>query len=133
MYLIPIFMWQQHYFVRTSLFIQESILKMQPILQQSVQREAHLSAVNEQAAHLRSQTTAAGEAQEKNLFEPSARVKAAEAKEKQELAASLDAQKTHAESGVKNTGAYKKIEREIQESEGQRGKKSWRSWRQRVS
>ena len=81
------------------------------------------AAVNEQAAHLRSQTTAAGEAQEKNLFEPSARVKAAEAKEKQELTASLDAQKTHAESGVKNTGTYKKIEREIQKAKDNEEKK----------
>lgn len=76
------------------------------------------AAVNEQAAHLRSQTTAAGETQEKDLFSPSERAKAAEAKEKQELTASLDAQKNHAESGVKNTGTYKKIEREIQKAKG---------------
>ncbi len=81
------------------------------------------AAVNEQAAHLRSQTTAAEETQEKNLFSPSERVKAAEAKEKQELAASLEAQKTHAESGVKNTGTYKKIEREIQKAEDDAEKK----------
>ncbi len=81
------------------------------------------AAVNEQAAHLRSQTTAVVETQEENLFASSERVKAAEAKEKQELTASLDAQKTYAESGVKNTGTYKKIEREIQKAEDDAEKK----------
>ncbi len=81
------------------------------------------AAANEQVAHFQSQTTAAGETQEKNLFAPSERVKAAEAKEKQELTASLDAQKTHAESGVKNTGTYKRIEREIQKAKDDEEKK----------
>ena len=81
------------------------------------------AAVNEQAAHFQSQTTITSDASEKNRFEPSERVKAAEAKEKQELTASLDAQKTHAESGVKNTGTYKRIEREIQKAKDDEEKK----------
>ena len=81
------------------------------------------AAASEQIAHFQSQTTTASGAPEKNLFEPSERVKAAEAKEKQELTASLEAQKTHAESGVKNTGTYKKIERDIQKAKDDEAKK----------
>ncbi|MDE6602237.1 MAG: hypothetical protein K2K90_08760 [Lachnospiraceae bacterium] len=74
------------------------------------------AAVNEQAAHFQSQTTITSDASEKKRFESSERVKAAEEKEKEELLSSLDAQKSHAESGVKNTGTYKKIELEIQKA-----------------
>ncbi|MDE5938750.1 MAG: hypothetical protein K2H37_06690 [Lachnospiraceae bacterium] len=81
------------------------------------------AAVNEQAAHFQSQTTITSDASEKNRFGSSERVKAAEEKEKQELISSLEAQKSHAESGVKNTGTYKKIELEIQKAKDDEAKK----------
>ena len=84
---------------------------------------AQFAAASEQIAHFQSQTTTASGAPEKNLFEGSERVKAAEEKERQELTASLDARKTHAESGVKNTGTYKKIERDIQKAKDDEAKK----------
>ena len=71
------------------------------------------AAVNEQAAHFRSQTTATREDTKENLFESSERVKAAEEKEKEELVSSLASQKTHVESGAKNTGTYQKLLKEI--------------------
>ena len=71
------------------------------------------AAVNEQAAHFQSQTGTAQKETEKNLFESSQRVKDAEEKEKQELADSLDARKTHVTSGIKNTGTYHKLLKDI--------------------
>ncbi len=71
------------------------------------------AAVNEQAAHFQSQTGTAQKETEKNLFESSQRVKDAEEKEKQELADSLDARKTHVTSGIKDTGTYHKLLKDI--------------------
>ena len=71
------------------------------------------AAVNEQAAHFQSQTGTAQKETEKNLFESSQRVKDAEEKEKQELTDSLDARKTHVTSGIKNTGTYHKLLKDI--------------------
>lgn len=71
------------------------------------------AAVNEQAAHFQSQTGTAQKETEKNLFESSQRVKDAEEKEKQELTDSLDARKTHVTSGIKDTGTYHKLLKDI--------------------
>lgn len=75
------------------------------------------AAANEQIAHFQSQTTTTKKENEKDYFDVSKKVEAAKKEDTNKLIGSLKAEKEQVDTGVQNTGTYKKLLKDIAKAE----------------